>query len=107
MNGETPPPWRFDRDAREVRSGDPVMGARVCTVHGVDRVYETNGTLLAAAPDLLEALAQALDLIEETRDEELSRGSPENAAFWAEDGRGGATIRRAHAALLAAGVVER
>lgn len=58
MSKHTPGPWRPERDAEELR----VYGQRDCLIACVGNAYshpaddEANAHVIAAAPDLLEAL---------------------------------------------------
>lgn len=67
-------PWWFDPDNRTVQQGNPVMGPRICTVHGTGDDYEANARLIAAAPDLIAALDGLLDAADYVKHFDLSRG---------------------------------
>ena len=88
MNAKhTPGPWRADawnfHSRTTVRAGDETIAE--CHGHGRDRHQcEADARVIAAAPDLLEALEDALDLIESISPVE------------------GDTVRKARAAIAAA-----
>ena len=72
----TPGPWRRYRDKKGRVSKIEGRGGRVCTFQPSDLNVEANASLIAAAPDLLEAL------------EEIVASNPSvtiNSSGWMED----------------------
>lgn len=67
MTGHTPGPWAVNEDGWKVESknehGWINDGWIVCSTHGPDA--EHNSRLIAAAPELLEALKSALSQLEQ------------------------------------------
>lgn len=64
MSGHTPGPWRFDAEYGRVEAD----GRRVCDMPSAGlslypEEYEANARLIAAAPEMLEALREAEDLV--------------------------------------------
>lgn len=53
--------WHYNNDERSVFDNH---GTRVCLLPDLRNDSESNGVLIAAAPDMLEALESALDVIE-------------------------------------------
>jgi hypothetical protein len=108
--------WRLEEHERPAFGGDgrirwaDVLDERGVFVCRVDYPWpldrrapaQARARLIAAAPALLEALRQALDVVEEARDEALEASPRENVAFWTE-GAGRHAIDQARAALAAAG----
>ena len=56
MMTHTPAPWRVYRDMKGRPSKIESPTGRVCTFHPCDKNVESNAKLIAAAPELLEAL---------------------------------------------------
>ncbi len=55
-NKHTPGPWYFDTDERSICRGEENGRVRVCQIDDISREDNANARLIAAAPDLLEAL---------------------------------------------------
>jgi hypothetical protein len=97
----TPAPWRVYRDMKDRPSKIESPTGRVCTFHPGDKNVESNAKLIAAAPDLLEALDATLlawgwllDYV--TRDDDYVRRCWENIY----DPKG--AMRKAHNAIAKA-----
>ena len=82
MSNHTPGPWALDEDSYTIESGGLII-ASVCTVDdysGAEEEYKpqlakecaANATLIAAAPDLYEALAVLHTLLD--FDDEVAAG---------------------------------
>jgi len=56
----TPGPWTISEDGTDVNN---VEGAGVCAIYA-DESSEANARLIAASPDLLEALTDAAEMFE-------------------------------------------
>ena len=80
MSKHTPGPWdqRYFDDAKVIvvgpKKGQGTKRTLVATLTGPER--EANGNLLVAAPDLLEALSEVIDLFEWKES-----GGPEEQAY--------------------------
>ena len=62
----TPAPWNVDKDY-DIYAGDPKQGTRVdiATISWFrNQNFKANARLIAAAPELLEALEECLDAID-------------------------------------------
>lgn len=78
----TPGPWRTYRDKNQRVSQIMSNNGRICTIHPSDANGEANARLIAAAPELLEALEICRKAI--TRLDEDGLGM-----YMREDGHGG------------------
>ena len=110
VGGHTPGPWELGDEGVYIGSVYDADGLRVAFVYFQDEKSETgrprqeeeaNARLIAAAPDLLEALSDALDLLAEidnaVRDEHRRNGAPQSKSV------AGIIADRARAALAKAG----
>ena len=64
MSKHTPGPWKLSRDGNDIENAD---GAGVCAMYA-DETAPANAALIAAAPDLLEALERALAVLVAARE---------------------------------------
>ena len=78
----TPAPWRVYRDMKGRPSKIESPTGRVCTFRPCDKNVESNAKLIAAAPELLEALEICREAITRLDEDELGM-------YMREDGHGG------------------
>ena len=69
----TPGPWKREYDAEaDIVSGERDSGCTIATVWPDNSEYEANANLIAAAPDLLEAIETVISYNRDIRDGKLN-----------------------------------